>query len=82
MTDQSPTSFVMVASDAIEKLTNEIRDLRAEIQGATITPRDEWVSISEAARMMGCSTSTIRRRIDSGELQAKGRDKLRRVRLV
>jgi excisionase family DNA binding protein len=33
-----------------------------------MTPQHEWVSVEEAARRLGISVSTVRRRIEAGEL--------------
>ncbi|RMF12095.1 MAG: DNA-binding protein [Alphaproteobacteria bacterium] len=46
-----------------------------------IAPQPEWVTIPEAARQLGVSPDTIRRRIRTGELKARGRGKTRQVRL-
>lgn len=44
-----------------------------------MVPKPEWLTISEAASKLRVSESTIRRRIDQGDLEAKGAGKLRRV---
>jgi excisionase family DNA binding protein len=62
-----------------ERLENEVRQLREAVKGATITPAPEWVSIREAAERKGCHPDTIRRRIDAGELKARGSGRLREV---
>jgi len=74
---------MLIAIDAsrIERLEDELRKLRAALDGATIKPRPEWIKISEAAEALGVSTDTIRRKVASGEIDAKGSGKTRRVRL-
>lgn len=32
---------------------------------------DQWVSVEEASKRLGCSVSTVRRRIEAGELEAE-----------
>lgn len=73
----------MIAVDAarLDRLEDEIRQLRESLKGATVKPRSEWVRIEDAAEEMGCSEATIRRKIRTGELEAKGAGKTRRVRL-
>lgn len=62
-----------------ERLTAEVRALREVVEAATIAPKEQWVSISEAARREGVHPDTIRRRISDGTLKAKGSGKLRKV---
>jgi hypothetical protein len=62
-----------------ERLAAEVRLLREVLEGATITPRPEWVSIPEAAKRKGVHADTIKRRIESGTLKARGSGKLREV---
>ncbi|MCA0922199.1 helix-turn-helix domain-containing protein [Pseudooceanicola nanhaiensis] len=79
MTDHP--QFALVPFEELRALTAEVRALRDAVERATITPMPEWVTIPQAAATLGCSVPTIRRRIDSGELEAKGNGKLRRVRV-
>jgi len=78
MTDQ-PT-LIAVDPAALEAVTAELRALRAEV-AALHEPRNEWLTIPQAATRLECSTDTIRRRIASGEIEARGIGKTRRVRL-
>lgn len=65
----------------LERLMDAITDLKRQLQAVTVEPRPEWLRISEAARVAGVSESTIRRKIGSGELQARGSGKMREVKL-
>jgi excisionase family DNA binding protein len=78
MTDQ-PT-LIAVDPAALEAVTAELRALRAEV-AALREPQDEWLTIQQAAARLECSADTIRRRIASGEIEARGSGKTRRVRL-
>lgn len=51
------------------------------LSSITAAPREEWLTVPEAARLLGVTPATIRRRISAGALQAKGSGKLRRVRV-
>ena len=73
--------FVLVPVDDFRALASEVRQLRETVERATITPAPTWITIPEAAAALGCSVATVRRRIDSGEIEARGTGKLRRVRL-
>ena len=82
-TEGDPMMVTMIAVDETEfrALISEVRALRERLDGATITPRPEWLTIAQAAEALGVSRDTIRRRINSGELEARGSGKTRRVRL-
>jgi excisionase family DNA binding protein len=64
--------------DAVMKALSEVKQLLANV---AISQPDEWLSIPQAAAHLGCSESTIRRKIDTGEFVAKGAGKSRRVKL-
>ena len=74
----------LIAIDAarLDRLERRIEELSASLRGATVTPRPEWMSVRAAAEHLSVSPDTIRRRIVSGELEAKGNGKMRRVRIV
>ncbi|WP_164989274.1 helix-turn-helix domain-containing protein [Roseovarius sp. A46] len=61
---------------AIAPLVREIRDLRQKIE-----PPQEWLNVADAAKHFKVSTSTIRRWIKEGRIEAKGSAKRRQVRL-
>lgn len=58
----------------------ELKDRLARIE-ERLSPPKEWWSIPEAATRLGCTESTVRRKIARGEIEAKGTGKTRRVRL-
>lgn len=72
-------SIEIPTREDFERLAAEVRALRQVLEGATITPAPEWVSIADAAKRKGCSTDTIKRRIADGTLKARGAGKLREV---
>lgn len=80
MSDMSD-QFVLVPRSDLEHIKTTMQEVLAELKGSKIEPRPEWMSIAEAARHLGCSPDTVRRRINNGELEAKGRGKLRRVKV-
>lgn len=62
------------------RLEAKVEMMIAKIDGATITPAPDWVSVSEAARRDGVSTDTIYRQIKAGERESRGSGKSRKVR--
>ena len=65
----------------VAKLLDAIQDLKQQLLTVTVAPTPEWLRVCEAARVAGVSESTIRRKIVSGELQARGSGKMREVKL-
>ena len=61
-------------------LREEIAALRHEVKSLKGGP--EWCRIPEAARRLGVSPDTVRRRIANGQLEARGSGKLREVKLT
>ena len=61
----------------------DLRRLEAKIDAlsAIMTPAEkpQWRTYADAARVLACSTDTISRRVKSGELQAMGNGRGRRV---
>ena len=76
MTDQS---FVLVPTERLNALEQKLDRLFKAVEGATITPKPEWVSIPDAVVALKVSRHTIYRKIGTGELKAKGSGKTRRV---
>lgn len=72
-------SIEIPTREDFERLAAEVRALRQVVEAATIAPKEQWVSISEAARREGVHPDTIRRRISDGTLKTRGAGKLRRV---
>lgn len=72
-------SIEIPTREDFERLAAEVRQLRQVLEGATITPAPEWVSVAEAAKRKGVHPDTIKRRIADGTLKARGAGKLREV---
>lgn len=79
MTEQ--TRIVVATQSEFDALRDEMRAIRQMLEGATITPPPEWVGIHEAAKHFGVHPSTIHRKIDKGEIQARGAGKTREVKI-
>lgn len=73
--------LIAVDAAALDRVLTRMEAIEALLSRATIQPAPEWVSISQAARMLDCSADTIRRRIAAGEMEAEGAGKARRVKL-
>lgn len=63
--------MTIVSSDALETLIDEVRGLRLEVLAVQMQPAPQWITVSEMARMVGRSESTINRRISTGELESR-----------
>lgn len=59
----------------LDDILSELRRLNAALRGS------EWMTVAQAAAALDVSDATIRRRIRSGEIEARGVGKTRRVRL-
>ncbi|MAY32819.1 MAG: DNA-binding protein [Rhodovulum sp.] len=78
----SEPQLIAVDRNALAAVHAELRALRQMLTNAQITPRDEWLTVAEAAKEIGVSTDTINRRIRNGEMRANGQTgKMRRVKL-
>lgn len=77
------SSAEVVAVDAawLSAIEAKLDSLTAALRGATVIPEPEWLTVKQAAAKLGCSTSTIQRRIADGTLTAKGAGKLKRVKV-
>lgn len=65
----------------VEAVMKTLSELKQLLHNVAISQPDEWMTIPKAAAQLGCSESTIRRKIDTGEFVAKGSGKSRRVKL-
>lgn len=54
-----------------DRLDRRLSRLQAMIEGATITPAPEWLTVTEAARVTGRSRQNIYDKIKAGELKTK-----------
>lgn len=73
--------LIAIDAQALQTLIEKVSRLETLITEGSFEPRQEWLSIPDAARHLKCDPSTIRRKIASGELKAKGSGKSRRVKL-
>lgn len=75
----TPQQLILVPAADLQHLIVRVESLARAIEASTITPAPKWLSIADAAQALKCDRSTIHRRIASGELEAKGSGRLRRV---
>lgn len=76
-----PEQFGLPTARDVAELKDLMLQMLDKMDGATIKPAPEWLRIPDAAKALGCSTDTIRRRINSGEMKARGSGRLREVRV-
>lgn len=55
----------------VAPLVAELKALRAALDRAQIAPRKEWLTVDEYAETVGKSVRTVRRWIDTGQLETK-----------
>lgn len=78
----SEPQLIAVDRTALAALHAELRAVRQMLTNAQITPRDEWLTVAEAAKELDVSTDTIIRRTKTGEIRTNGQTgKMRRVKL-
>lgn len=63
------------------QMMRDMSEIKIALARATIQPAPEWVTVGQAAKQLGVTSQTIRRKIDAGQIQAKGIGKTRQVRL-
>lgn len=73
--------LVIIPEQTLLDIKSEISEIKILLARATIQQAPDWVPVREAARIKGVTTGTIRRKINSGELQAKGSGPSRLVKL-
>lgn len=67
----------------IQTILDRLDRLQSMIEGATIHPASEWVTYEKAARLLGCSTQTVRNKVRTGEIRANGMTgKARRIHIT
>lgn len=77
---RGPLTGNMIATKAdLDRVESILLDLKRQLD--TLAPPQEWFGIDQAAEKLNVSASTIRRRINCGQLEARGIGKTRQVRL-
>jgi excisionase family DNA binding protein len=57
-----------VVGAAMAPLTDEIRELRAEVAALRAVSPPRYGTVKDAARILGVSDQTVRRKVDLGEI--------------
>lgn len=73
--------FVAFPRDDFMRMMQEVSEIKLALARATVTPAPEWVGIPEAARILGVTPGTVRRKIDKGEFEPRGKGKGRQIKL-
>jgi excisionase family DNA binding protein len=76
-----PQPLVVIDQQSFMQLMQDIAEIKIALARATIQPKPEWVTVAEAALILGVTAGTIRRKIDKGEFPAKGAGKGRLIKL-
>ena len=56
MTDQS---FTLVPTDWLHRMEHELRGMRRQLEGATVVPAPQWLTVTDAAKALGVINSVI-----------------------
>ena len=78
MSDQA---FTLVPVERLDRMERLIMDLATRLDGATVTPAPEWLTVAEYAQHVGRTTRTVRNWIDCGMVETKRQGNVRLVRL-
>ena len=67
------TAQTLIAIDpaALQGLRDEIAALRRSIEGVSMTPRPEWLTVADYAAFIGKSQRTVKRMVDEGKVETK-----------
>lgn len=71
--------IAIVDAATLQAILDKLDAVQRSLEAAQIRPKPDWVSIPEAMAHYGCSADTIRRRVASGALKARGSGKLKQV---
>ena len=63
-------ALAAVVAIVLAPLTNEIRDLRAEVAALRAVSPPRFGTVKDAAKILLCSEQTVRRKIDLGEIRS------------
>jgi len=82
MTAHNPIpQFVALPAEQFMQMMRDISEIKQGLTRATVTPAPAWVTVTEAARILGVTPGTVRRKIDKGEFEARGKGKARQIKL-
>ena len=73
--------MIVIDRSELRHLIDTVERLERKIDLVQITPRPEWVTVAEAAKIANVSQRTIRDRITAGKVQAKDFGGTRMVRV-
>lgn len=73
------TQLIAIDQTSIERVLDKLDALERRLNDLDIKPLPEWVPVAEYARMKGVSARTVKRRIERGEIEARGTGKGREV---
>ena len=74
--------FELIDAETLARIERKLDLLNARMERNTLIPAPEWCSITEAAKRLGVSPATIRRKIAAGQLDSRGTGKTKQVHLV
>lgn len=64
--------LIAIDASALDTLVAEVRQLKEEVQKARIQPEPKWITITQYAKKVSKSESTIQRWARQGKLEKRG----------
>ena len=74
--------LIAIDPSALDSLRMEIVRLHRRLDGVTMAPRPEWVTVAEYAEKVGRTKRTVRNWIDAGTVDTKVEGKVLLVRIT
>ena len=75
------TQLIAINADALDAVLVRLERLENMLQGVTIQPKPEWVSVRDYAKQLNRCQKTVTRMIERGEMEARGSGHSRMVRV-
>lgn len=81
MTHQ-PRTLIAIDPTELQALRDELAALRRAIESVSMSPRPQWVTVAEYAKMRGKTPKTVRNWINAGQIETKREGSVTLVRVT
>lgn len=77
------TAQTLIAIDpaALQRVLDELGVIRRALEGVSMTPRPEWLTVADYAAFIGKSARTVKRMVDEGKVETKHVGHVRLIRV-
>ncbi|SEB77721.1 helix-turn-helix domain-containing protein [Rhodobacter sp. 24-YEA-8] len=69
--NSQPSMMIAVDQAVMLKLLDEMAALRRAVERVNMTPKSEWITISECAELLGRTPKTIREWVREGKIESR-----------